>query len=137
MTQINAYLHFNGNCREAMAFYQECLGGELTLQTVGESPMARQMTAEAQKSILHGSLTSGGITLMASDMVGPEGINRGNNISLSLVCSSKAEIEAFYSRLSAGGKAVHPLNEAFFGLHGDLMDRYGVHRMLTYEKPKA
>ena len=27
MTRINAYLHFAGNCREAMTFYQECLGG--------------------------------------------------------------------------------------------------------------
>ena len=28
MTHINAYLNFNGNCREAMTFYAECLGGE-------------------------------------------------------------------------------------------------------------
>ena len=36
MTQINAYLTFNGNCREAMQFYTDCLGGELYLQTIGE-----------------------------------------------------------------------------------------------------
>ena len=40
MAQLNAYLRFNGKCREAMTFYQACLGGELTIQTVGESPMA-------------------------------------------------------------------------------------------------
>ena len=28
MKQLNAYLRFDGNCREAMSFYQECLGGD-------------------------------------------------------------------------------------------------------------
>jgi PhnB protein len=34
MTEINPYLNFNGSCREAMNFYKECLGGELTLMAV-------------------------------------------------------------------------------------------------------
>ena len=33
MKEINAYLIFNGNCREAMTFYQKCLGAELQLIT--------------------------------------------------------------------------------------------------------
>jgi PhnB protein len=49
MTQLNAYLHFNGNCREAMTFYQACLGGELKMQAVGESPMAGQMPPERKE----------------------------------------------------------------------------------------
>jgi PhnB protein len=102
MTQINAYLHFSGNCREAMTFYQKCLGGKLALQTVGESPMASQMPAEAHKSILHSSLTNGGFALMGSDMMGPEGVKKGNTVSLTLVCGSKEETETFFSRLSAG-----------------------------------
>lgn len=53
MTQINSYLTFNGNCREAMTFYQECLGGELFMQTIGESPMAEQMPLPMKESILH------------------------------------------------------------------------------------
>ena len=44
MAQLNPYLNFNNNCREAMSFYKDCLGGELVLQTVGEMPaMAAQM----------------------------------------------------------------------------------------------
>lgn len=43
MTQINPYLHFDGTYREAVTFSRECLGGELRLETVGESPMAAQM----------------------------------------------------------------------------------------------
>ena len=45
MSTINAYLTFNGNCREAMTFYQKYLGGKLSFQTIGESPLSKEMTA--------------------------------------------------------------------------------------------
>ena len=82
MTQINAYLTFNGNCREAMSFYQECLGGELNLQTVAGSPMENEMPAEAKQKILHSSLTRDSLVLLGSDLAGPEGVVKGNTISL-------------------------------------------------------
>ena len=53
MIQINAYAGFNGNCHEAMTFYKECLGGELTMQVIGESPIAGQFPAAMQDKILH------------------------------------------------------------------------------------
>jgi PhnB protein len=74
---------------------------------------------------------------MGSDMVGPEGAKNGNTLSLTLVCSSKEEIETFFSKLSAGGKVAHPLKEEFFGTYGDLTDKYGINWMFNYEKPKA
>ena len=134
MTQLNAYLHFNGNCREAMTFYKDSLGGELVMQTVGESPMAGQMPAAQRKNILHASLTNKGMALMGSDMNGPGGVKHGNAISLTVVCSSKTEIEALSAKLSAGGKVLHPLKEEFFGTYGDLTDKYGIHWMLNYDK---
>ena len=36
MKEINAYLIFNGNCRDVMTFYQKCLGSELQLITFGD-----------------------------------------------------------------------------------------------------
>ncbi len=49
MTQINAYLSFSGNCREAMTFYQVCFGGQLDLKTFENSPMSEKMPPEAQQ----------------------------------------------------------------------------------------
>ena len=57
--QIQSYLTFNGNCREAMNFYQRCLGGELAFQTVGESPLSDHMPAQMKDCILHSTLTRG------------------------------------------------------------------------------
>jgi PhnB protein len=137
MPLLNPYLHFDGTCREAMEFYRSSLGGELQPTTIGESPMAARMPANQHKLVLHASLKSGPVTIMASDMLGPDGIRKGNTVSLSLVCGSRKEIETLFTKLSAGGKVGHPLTEEFFGTHGNLTDRFGIDWMLTFEPPKA
>ena len=125
MTQLNVYLTFSGNCREAMQFYQDCMGGELTVQTVEESPMAKQWPPAVQKYVLHASLTKEALVLLASDM-GSEGLVRGNTISLALACSSEEEINRYFTRLSEGGRVTHPLHKFFDGTIGALTDKYGM-----------
>lgn len=139
MTQINAYLSFNGNCREAMNFYEECLGAELTLQTIGGSPMEAQCPSAMKDQILHSSLMRNGtLLLMASDMIGPGGLNPGNNIALSLNCSSEEEINSFFSKLSEGGKIIDPLKVQFWGaLFGVLNDRFGIRWLLNYDQNQS
>lgn len=126
MAYINSYLTFNGNCREAMSFYQQCLGGELSLQTIGDSPLAEKMPEQMKNCILHSTLTKGQLMLMGSDMVGADGLNRGNAVSLMLNLDSEEETRAVYASLSSGGRATHPLEISFWGaLFGDLTDKYG------------
>ena len=135
MAHINAYLTFNGNCREAMTFYQECLGGELILQTVGESPLADKIPAEMKRSILHSTLTKGDLVIMASDMVEEQGLLKGNSVSLMLNCCSEDEIKSCYARLAKGGRAKHTLKNTFWGaLFGDLTDKFGNNWLLHYSE---
>lgn len=135
MTSINSYLTFNGNCREAMTFYKECLGGELVLQTVGESPLADKMPPKMKEHILHSTLQNGGAVIMASDIVGESGIVKGNAVSLMLNCTSEEEIKACYEKLSAGGKVNHPLEDTFWGaVFGDLIDKFGNKWLLNYTR---
>lgn len=134
-TQIQAYLTFNGNCREAMHFYQDCLGGELTLQTIGESPLSDKMPAKMKDCILHAILTKGPLVLMGSDMVPPSGLIKGNAVSLSLSCNSEEDINTIYRKLSEGGTADHPIEVSFWGaLFGDLTDKFGNHWLLSFQK---
>ncbi|HEY6435370.1 MAG TPA: VOC family protein [Ignavibacteriaceae bacterium] len=138
MTQINAYITFSGNCREAMNFYREVLDGELTLQTIGESPMAEKLPANMRAYILHAELKKGDLTLMASDMVSDQGLVKGNSITLMLACNSEEEIKNCYKKLSAGGKATHPLEDTFWGaLFGGLTDKFGNHWLLNFAKNGA
>lgn len=135
MKSINSYLTFNGNCREAMNFYKECLGGDLHLQTIGESPMAAHMPPVMKDNIMHATLTIGSVVLMASDMVSDNGLTKGNNVSMVLDCNSADEVNTYYARLVAGGNADHALEETFWGAtFGDLTDKYGNHWLLNYTK---
>jgi PhnB protein len=133
--QINSYLTFNGNCREAMTFYKNCLGGELIFQTVGELPEAEQLPPEMKNSIVHATLKNGKLILMGTDMTPLSGIVKGNNLSLCLNCSSEAEIRTCYEKLSEGGQSTHPLENTFWGaLFGGLTDKFGNHWLLNFDK---
>ncbi len=135
MAQIHSYLTFSGNCREAMLFYQKCLGGELDFQTIGDSPLAKHMPVKMKKCILHSTLTNQNLILMGSDMVGETGLIKGNAVSLSVNCSSEKELRTFYKKLSSGGKTDHPLENTFWGaLFGDLTDKYGNHWLLNFDR---
>jgi len=135
MTQLNPYLRFNdGKCREAMIFYKECIGGNLTFQTVGESPVAKDMPKKTHDLIMHSSLNKEGIEIFASDMM-RDTATVGDNVALSLNCDSKAEIETLFSKLSQGGEVFMPLERAFWGgLFGVVTDKYGVEWMLNYQE---
>jgi PhnB protein len=132
MGRLHPYLEFQGNCRDAMNFYHQCLGGELFVQTIGESPMAEGMPAEAHNNVLHSTLKVGDFVLMAADGMGGETKSHGNGVSLCMVGSSKAEIESAFAKISEGGKVLHPLKEEFFGTFGDLVDKYGFTWMFQF-----
>ncbi len=137
MTQINSYLTFNGNCRQAMTFYKNCLGGELCFETVGESPLACKMPAQMKDCILHATLTNGALIIMASDMVGEKGLIKGTAVSLMLNCSSEDEIIKFYEKLANGGVPAQPLEITFWGaVFGDLTDKFGNQWLLHFDKNK-
>jgi PhnB protein len=134
-TQLTAYLNFNGRCREAMTFYQQCLGGDLAMQKIAESPMAAQLSSEAGANILHSSLTRNGVLLiMGSDNLG-ENWQPGNSIALCLNCSSDEEINSVFARLSAGGEVKLPLHQSFWGsTYGELTDKFGMLWIINYTK---
>lgn len=135
MIQINPYLTFNGNCREAMAFYQACLGGDLTFQTVAETPIADQCPSGMQQHIMHSQLVKDEAVLMATDMTQADGVKPGNDMAISVNFDSENEIRNCYSKLSADGTIIDPLKKAFGNsLFGVVQDKYGKVWMLNCEK---
>lgn len=135
MASLNPYLTFNGNCREAMTFYKECLGGELALMPVGETPVASQVPPHMKDSILHSTLKTGGFEIMATDMT-PEAFATGNDMHLCLGCKTDEEINSLFEKLSAGGKVKQPIHQMFFGLIGTLVDKFGKSWILELDKPQ-
>jgi PhnB protein len=129
VAQLNPYIFFGGNCREAMTFYQACLGGELHIQTVGESPAASQMPPETHNGVMHSALQGGGLTLMGSDMIDGSAVNVGNAVTLCINVGTRDETRDYYEKLAAGGTITAPLQEEFFGMFGSLTDKFGINWM--------
>jgi PhnB protein len=87
---------------------------------------------------MHAVLAKDDLVIMATDMVEERGLIKGNSISMMLNCSSEEEAQSFYHKLSAGGKASHPLQETFWGsLFGDLTDRFGNNWLINYDKNRS
>ena len=135
MAQLIPYLNFNGNCREAMTFYKTCLGGELMVQKISESPMAAHKPSEMAAMILHSQLTSkSGFILRGSDMMG-KNLVKGNSIGLCLDCPTEKETTTIFTKLSVDGHVKMPLHQTFWGAtYGELTDKFGVNWMLNYSK---
>lgn len=118
-----------------MSFYRSCLGGDLTVQTIGESPMADRLPDSMKDCVLHSTLTNDALVLLGSDIAPSSGLIRGNAVSLSLACETEDEIRECYYKLSAGGRTDHPLEETFWGgLFGGLTDKFGNLWLLNYDK---
>lgn len=132
MAQLVTYLTFNGNCREAMTFYRECLGGELSLETIGASPLAAGLPEKMKEYILQATLVHDGFVLLGTDMVGEDGLSRGNAISILVECGSRKELKNYFSKLSAEGEATYPIKKGVRGnWFGSLTDRFGNHWLLS------
>ncbi len=143
--QVNPYLFFDGNCREAFTFYAQCLHAEVkAMMPVADMP-ADATAEDAQNGcaaqpgsgdkIMHACLELDGSLLMASDWMSPEPFQPPRGIHIALGVASVDEAERVFEALSAGGQVCVPLAEAFFSdAFGILVDQYGVSWMVNCEK---
>lgn len=134
--QLDAYLFFKDKkCREAMEFYKEVFGGELSMQTYAEGMGEEFDRSEEVKNhsdkIMHAMLSGGAIRLMASDSTN-EGKFGQSFISLSLSGSDEEKLTEFFNKLTEGGKVDMPLEKAPWGdTFGGLTDKFGVEWMVN------
>lgn len=127
MAKLNPYLNFdNMQCREAMNFYKDALGGDLTIQKVSEMPeMAAMMPPEFKDHVMHSTLTSGDMVIMASDLNRSNPV-QGNMGSIVINCDSEAQLNDFFSKLSAGGKVTQPIADMPWGAkYAEVTDKFG------------
>lgn len=127
---LDAYLFFEGTCREAMEFYKGVFGGTLQVQTYDEVPGDMPGKEQMKGKIVHASLTGGDVNLMASDTRGkPLGTGK---IELSLSGDDDQKLRKIFAGLSADGKVKTPLEKQFWGdTFGTLTDKFGIDWMVN------
>jgi PhnB protein len=143
MNGIAIYLNFEGRTEEAFNLYKSVFGGDFTaVQRYKDMPGSERVKAGDREKILHIALPLGktNVLLMGSDKIegfGPK-LAMGNNVHISISAESEEEAKRLFSALSAGGKALMPLQKQFWGdLYGSFADRFGTNWMISYAYPKA
>ena len=128
-TTLNPYIQFESNAREAMEFYRDVFGGELTVSTFGDFGDPGPADPDG---VMHAQLAApGGMTLMASDTPPGMPVSEGSRIAISLSGEGE-ELHAYWDRLSEGGQVSVPLEKQMWGDEfGMCTDRFGIGWMVN------
>lgn len=128
--QVTMYLLLDGNCKEALEFYHSVFGGELTLTTVGESPMKAMFPPAFHARVVNARLKGTLVDISASDWLRPnEKPVMGNMVCFYVSGGTPEQTTAIFQKLAQGANVTDPLTAQPFGLYGALNDRYGVRWM--------
>ncbi len=135
MLRCTPFLLFDGNCAEAMTFYHQCLGGELRLTKLGDTPMKSQFPPEKHHRIINAHLKSGAFEFSATDWMASPAFDpiQGNTFAIFVVGGTDDELKPVFDKLAAGAdkarfQALHAMP---FGTYGQFYDKYGVQWIFT------
>lgn len=124
------YLHFNGNCEEALNTYIDILGGSgQVVSRFGDNP-AFAVTDDFKNKVMHASIQFDGNVIMMSDTT--RRIYQGNGAVMSINDGNEERIRLIFEKLATGGEVTMPLEKQFWGaLFGQVIDKFGIHWMLS------
>ena len=131
--KLDIYINYKGNCKEAFRFYEQHLGGKITMMnTFRDMPDGANIPDERKDDILHARIEIGGAVVMGADIPQAEPMR---SAYLSLSVDSDKEAERVYALLSEGGEIFMKIEQTFFASRfAMLRDRFGTSWMLLHEK---
>ncbi len=121
-----------------MNFYHDCLGGELTITKLADTPMKAQFPLEKHDRVINAHLKSGDIEISATDwMASPEFDSvKGNTYAIFVTGDSMEELKLAFDKLKDGenNARLQELHEMPFGIYGQFYDKYGVQWIFRGDK---
>ncbi|MGX5816627.1 hypothetical protein ACWKWU_00430 [Chitinophaga lutea] len=99
MMMLAVHLSFSGNCRQAFLYYKRCFGGELTMQTLADTPHGRGMNEAMQQAVVWATLENEYFKLVGTDLTDEDRIVSGNNVSILIECPSFTERTRLINKL--------------------------------------
>lgn len=137
MIHLTPFLLFDGSCAEAMAFYQSCLGGSLSITKLGDTPMKDYAPVNQHHKVVYAHLKSGAIEFSATDWLHPtRAPKQGNTVAMYINEGTYRQLRDIFDKLSVGADTalLDDLHDLPFGTYGHLADKYGVHWFFQGEK---
>ncbi len=133
---LNTYVNFAGNCAEAFRYYEQHLGGRVTMMmTHDQAPDQTHVNPDWKAAVLHARISIGGTELLGADIQGAEPLR---SAYLTLRVNSDSEAERIYATLGEGGRVLMAMEETFFARRfAQVQDRFGINWMILHERPMS
>ena len=133
--QANPYIVFNGDCEEALKFYEQTIGAKIEfLQKFAESPAAGMAPPDWGDKVLHATVKIDESYLMASDAP-PGHYAKPQGISVSLSLNDPEKGERIFNALAQGGTVQMPFEKTFWAAgFGMCIDRFGIPWMVNCDE---
>ena len=132
------FLLFDGNCEEAMTFYHQCIGGELTLTKLSDTPMKNMFPPEKHSRMINANLKNGAIEISATDWMASPDFEplQGNTSAIFIIGGEFNELKAVFDKLAQGAEKdrFQDLHDLPFGTYGQFYDKYGVQWIFKGDK---
>ena len=132
---LNTYVNYNGTCAEAFKFYEQHLGGKITmLMKHGDNPGDSRVPASWKDAVLHARIEIGSVELLGADIPDAQPMR---SAYLSLTTDTAADADRVYTVLSQGGETFMPMQQTFFAdRFAMLRDRFGASWMIQHPIPQ-
>jgi PhnB protein len=132
--KLNTYVNFAGKCAEAFRYYEQHLGGRVSMMmTHDQAPDQTQVNPAWKAAVLHARIIIGDTELMAADIPGAEPLR---SAYLTLSVDSDSEAERIYATLGEGGRVLMAMDATFFASRfAQVQDRFGINWMILHERP--
>ena len=133
---LNTYVNFAGKCPEAFRYYEQHLGGHVTMMMRhDQAPDQTQVNPDWKAAVLHARISIGSTELLGADIPGAEPLR---SAYLTLRVDSDREAERLYATLGEGGRVLMAMEETFFASRfAQVQDRFGMNWMILHERPMS
>jgi PhnB protein len=131
---MTTYVNYPGTCAEAFRFYEQHLGGKISmLMTHGQAPEPGRVPPEMKDQVLHARITVAGTELSGADIPNAQPMR---SAYLTLAVDSDGDAQRIFAALADGGEVFMPLQETFFASQfAQLRDRFGINWMIIRQRP--
>ncbi len=127
MPEISAYLTFDGDCAQAMRFYEHALGGKLeAMIRFADAPPEVPRDPQDSERIMHARLTLDGQAIMASDAGSCQPYEGKKGVSLALTYPTVSDAQRVFRLLSENGNVIMDMQPTFWAeSFGMVIDQFG------------
>jgi PhnB protein len=132
--KITPYLNFNGNCVEAIEFYEKAFGVKAKIMRYSDVPPTEGYTVppETENFVMHACLTNrNDYTVFLADVTPNMPTTFGNGMSISIELDNADIVKSTFDKLKEGGTVTMELQKTFWSeFFGSLVDKFGVSWMI-------